>query len=112
MPPGRVLVLLSADERAVWGACENLDPAGNRRFRVTIFRNENRDVLSSELVGEATRRTLGFWRSHYGGVPCALTTEVDPSRTKRKRDPGRCFIKAGWRRLGKTKSGLIVLEAP
>ena len=26
-----------------------------------------------------------------------LTTEVDASKVKRKRDPGRCFIKAGWR---------------
>lgn len=28
VPPGRKLVLLTDDARAVWGVCENLDPAG------------------------------------------------------------------------------------
>lgn len=35
MASGRTLVLLA--DRAVWGAIENLDPAGSRRWRVSIF---------------------------------------------------------------------------
>jgi hypothetical protein len=27
-----------------------------------------------------------------------------------KRDPGRCFLKAGWRRVGTTRGGLVVLR--
>jgi hypothetical protein len=40
LPPGRRLVLLTHDRLSVWGAVENLDPAGNQRWRVTIFRRE------------------------------------------------------------------------
>ena len=40
-----------------------------------------------------------------------LQTEVDPSKTRRKRDPGRCFLRAGWRLVGERR-GLVILEAP
>lgn len=43
--------------------------------------------------------------------PAPTWTEVDPRKTRRKRDPGRCFIKAGWRVVGES-NGLVVLEAP
>lgn len=111
MPSGRVLVLLAAGGDAVWGVCENLDPVGNRRFRCTIFRNESL-VLSSVLIVEATERTYRFWRRRYHGLPSVpLTTEVDPARTLKKRDPGRCFRKAGWSDVGVVR-GLWVLQAP
>jgi hypothetical protein len=97
MPPGRVLVLLTDDGRAVWGVCENVF-RGRRRWRLTIFRNEGAG-LSSDLIREATAATLAFWRSHYGAVPDAkLSTEVDLRHVRHKRDPGRCFLRAGWRR--------------
>jgi hypothetical protein len=74
-------------------------------------------LLSSELVAEATRTTFAWWESNYGarpGVP--LTTEVDPNRTRRKRDPGRCFRRAGWTVVGPVPShqirGAIRLVAP
>lgn len=111
MASGRKLVLLTHDECAVWGAIENLDPAGNRRWRCSIFRNEGAD-LSSTLIREATERTHGYWRQHYHGLPAApLTTEVNPALVHHKRDPGRCFRKAGWSVIGE-KRGLIVLRAP
>lgn len=111
MASGRTLVMLACEAHAVWGAIENLDPAGNRRFRCSIFRNESL-ILSSVLIREATERTYAFWRRRHGGLPpVPLTTEVDPDRVLKKRDPGRCFIKAGWRRVGVAR-GLVVLEAP
>lgn len=113
MASGRVLVMLAelSGAFAVWGAIENLDPAGNRRWRCSIFRNETL-VLSSALIEEATERTYAFWLRHYSGLPAVpLTTEVDPSRVLHKRDPGRCFIKAGWRVVRHAR-GLVVLEAP
>lgn len=110
MPPGRVLVLLTADGLAVWGACENLDPAGGRRWRVTIFRNEG-PMLSSDLVRAATEKTRAHWIARYGGLPGPLETEVDPRKTRRKRDPGRCFRRAGWVVVGRRR-GLVVLRAP
>ncbi len=117
VPPGRKLVLLTDDGRAVWGVCENLDPAGALRWRVTIFRNEGGGV-SSELIVEATERTRAFWRRHYGAEPpVPLETEIDPAKVRHKRDPGRCFRKAGWRkvRIRPATHGrplVVVFEAP
>lgn len=118
MANGRVLVLLTDDARAVWGVIENLTPGGHLRWRVSIFRNEGAG-LSSDLIREATDRTRAYWRSHYGWLPpVPLTTEVDPDRTRRKRDPGRCFVRAGWTRIGVRRrhvaggGTLVVLQAP
>lgn len=110
MPPGETLVLLHEGGAglAVWGVCSNLDPAGSPRWRCTIFRNESGD-LSSLLIQEATYLTRLVWAGREPPVP--LTTEVDPRRVRRKRDPGRCFLRAGWRRVG-VRRGLVVLEAP
>lgn len=67
MSSGRTFVLLAEvdGKRAVWGAIENLDPAGGRRFRCSIFRNET-SLLSSDLVREATALTLDRWRRVFG----------------------------------------------
>lgn len=110
MANGKTLVMLTADGLAVWGAIENLDPVGNLRWRCSIFRNTG-PFRSSNL--EATARTYVYWERHYGGLPVVgLTTEVDPEKTRRKRDPGRCFLRAGWtRRPGFTRK-LVVLDAP
>ncbi len=111
-PSGRKLVLLGADELSVWAAVENLDPAGRLQWRVTIFRNEG-SLLSSTLVELATDATYAFWLRHYRELPgVPLTTEVDASKVRRKRDPGRCFIRAGWRVARRTRHGLIRLLAP
>lgn len=111
MASGRTLVLLSWDARAVWGVIENLDPAGTLRWRCSIFRNESL-VLSSVLIREATDRTYDYWRRRYGGLPrMPLRTEVDPRRVLHKRDPGRCFLRAGWHKFDEVR-GLVVLQAP
>lgn len=107
MPNGETFVLLKWGEDAVWGVCLNKDMAGNFRLRNTIFRNESQ-ILSSLLISEATSHTRNRWPV----PPCALTTEIDADRVKHKRDPGRCFIKAGWKRVGFTTKGLHLLEAP
>ena len=127
MPPGKTLVLVDALGTAVWGVCENLDPAGALRWRCTIFRverpaerphvsdrNERErggGVRSSDLIREATEITFRYWERQHGlpGIP--LTTEVDPARVRHKRDPGRCFRRAGWRFVGVVR-GLWVYEAP
>jgi hypothetical protein len=107
LPPGETLVLLTPCARAVWGVCRNLDGGGTMRWRVTMFRNEGAG-LSSDLIREATTMTQARW------PVCALplTTEVNPSKVRRKRDPGRCFRRAGWTPDGTTTSGLLRLRAP
>lgn len=111
MSSGQTLVLLTEDQRAVWGVIANLDPAGGLRWRCSIFRNEGAG-LSSDLIREATAITYRYWETRFGGRPIVpLTTEVDGSKTRRKRDPGRCFIRAGWSVID-NRRGLTILQAP
>lgn len=37
-------------------------------------------------------------------------TFVDPDKTRRKRDPGRCYRRAGFRHVGYTEGGLVALQ--
>lgn len=68
----------------------------------TLFRNEG-PHQSSELVRQADAIADFVWpdRRHY--------TFVDQEKV-RSRNPGFCFIAAGWRRCGHTKRGLLILE--
>lgn len=96
---------------ALWGVCFNLDPVGTPRWRCTIFRNESGD-RSSDLIRSATDITKDVWSCGTRKPKWVrLTTEVDPRRVRRKRDPGRCFRRAGWRDVGVVR-GLLVMEAP
>lgn len=109
-PPGEGFFAVTWCGRAAWVVVRNRF-MGVWRWRCTLFRNEGAG-LSSDLVREATARTYAWWRSRYGVLPTErLTTEVDPRKTRRKRDPGRCFVRAGWARI-ETRRGLVVLGAP
>ena len=111
-PPGRTLVLVTPCGRALWSVVENLDNAGAKQWRVTMFRNEG-EARSSALIVEATELTRRWWSERFSTPKVPLTTEVDPSRVRRKRDPGRCFLRAGWTRIGTTRDqGLVLLRAP
>ena len=67
----------------------------------TIFRNES-SVLSSKLILEAEK----FAREKWPGLK--LFTYV--SKTKvRSKNPGWCFMKAGWKLVGENKSGELRL---
>ena len=110
VPPGRCLVLLTEDATALWvtswqeftmhdwpGAWVNC-----------LFRNERPDLhLPSDLIREAIAAT----RWHFGPPPqLGMITFVDPEKTRRKRDPGRCYRRAGFSVAGETKGGLVALQ--
>lgn len=67
-----------------------------------VFRNESAH-LSSSLIRAADAIADVLWphRRHY--------TYVDIEKVA-SRNPGFCFICAGWRRCGFTKSGKLILE--
>jgi len=68
-----------------------------------VFRNES-SLLSSEMILEAERWANDRWPLE------RMYTYVDSSMIKSSH-PGYCFIKAGWRKCGKTKSRkLQILE--
>ena len=69
-----------------------------------VFRNENgQKYQSSELIRQADAIADCIWpgQRHY--------TYVDP-KSVGSRNPGFCFLVAGWRRCGITKGGLLILD--
>lgn len=109
-PPGRCLVLKTPAVDAFWITswpfAEYVKHAWAGAWVCSAFRNEG-DALSSDLIREAVAAT----RHHYG-EPHALgmVTFVDTKKTRRKRDPGRCYRRAGFKPAGYTKGGLVALQ--
>jgi hypothetical protein len=109
VPPGRCLVLRTADAGALWVTSWPLAEYVQHRWAGawvnSLFRNERRDLyLSSELIREAVAATLWRWSS-----PPALgmVSFVDAGEVLHKRDPGRCYRKAGFELDGETVGGLL-----
>jgi len=107
--PGDKLVLRTQRGDACWVWRKFVDDCIDQRtgerqqgVNCAVFRNESQH-LSSSLVRQADAIADLVWTDsrHY--------TYVDPEEVA-STNPGYCFICAGWRRCGMTKSGLIVLE--
>jgi hypothetical protein len=77
---------------------------GQTGYNCSIFRNES-TRLSSEIILEAESLAERKWGSN------RFYTYVDGRKIK-SRNPGFCFLKAGWRRIGYSKSGLLLLAKP
>jgi len=111
VPPGRNLVLLTEDATALWVTSwpkgEYVRHAWPGAWVNSLFRNEG-PHLSSELVLEAVAASCAY----FGAPPKqGMVTFVDPERTRHKRDPGRCYRKAGFVVAGETaKDGLVSLQ--
>ena len=109
-PPGRCVVFLTSAGNALrvssWPYPQYVKHAWRGAWLCSLFRNES-DVLSSTLITQAVTCTRWQW-----GDPPALgmVTFVDTTQIRHKRDPGRCFRKAGWQQVGLTKGGLVVLQ--
>lgn len=124
VPPGACLVLLTRDRSALWVSSwpkpEYVKHRWPGAWICSCFRNEG-NHLSSTLIREAVAITRRAW-----GVPpdFGFITFVDASKTIHKRDPGRCYRKAGWSYVydtpnpqkpskkvrAKTQGGLFVLQ--
>jgi hypothetical protein len=103
-------VLLTADADALWVTswpfAQYVRHAWAGAWMNSLFRNES-PALSSELIREAVAAT----KATFGDPPpLGMVTFVDASKTRRKRDPGRCYRKAGFRCVGETKGGLVALQ--
>jgi hypothetical protein len=110
VPPGRCIVLLTPDADALWTSswpyAEYVRHAWPGAWINSLFRNESAQ-LSSALIRDAVAATRDRW-----GEPPALgmLTFVDPTKTRHKRDPGRCYRRAGFRVVGETKGGFVALQ--
>jgi hypothetical protein len=110
VPPGRCVVLRTEPADAVWVTswpfAEYVRHAWAGAWVCSIFRNES-PHLSSELIREAVAATRHVWPD----VPdLGMVTFVDAGKVRPKRDPGRCYLRAGFRRAGETKGGLVALQ--
>lgn len=110
-PPGRTLSLRTLDGRAGWITSYPLEHLASHGYGdalvCTLFRNEAEELLSSGLVGEAVAASAYTYGIPTGG----FLTFVDSGKVRRKRDPGRCFRRAGFEHVGFTKDrGLVVLR--
>ena len=100
--PGEKVVLRTDQADAMWVWRKFIDDSGQTGINCAVFRNES-SIRSSDLVRQADEIADCLWPDsrHY--------TYVDAKKIRSK-NPGYCFLAAGWRRCGMTKSGLVVLE--
>jgi hypothetical protein len=102
--PGEKVVLRTKSADAVWVWRNFIDDSGQQGINCAVFRNEGR-LRSSDLIRQADAIADCLWPDsrHYTYVNTAKVASTNP---------GFCFLKAGWRRCGMTKSGLLILEKP
>lgn len=129
-PPGRCLVLRHPSPAfwiTSWPFAEYVRHAWAGAWVCSAFRNEG-IALSSALILTALTATAWKWpkppevpalritrrpdRSDITPIRIAMVTFVDEDKTKAKRDPGRCFRRAGFVDIGRTKGGLVALGLP
>lgn len=111
VPPGRCVVLLSRGKNALWVSSWPFTEFTKHQWAgawvCSCFRNES-EVLSSTLITEAVAATRSVWGEP---PPLGMITFVDASKVRHKRDPGRCYLRAGWKRVGETKMrGLLAFQ--
>ena len=106
MPPGETVVLLTLDERAVWGWWRPHPASGIKAMNgldgwtCTIFRNESA-ARSSDLILAAEKflLDLGITVGKDGFITYVWDKKV------RSTNPGYCFKKAGWKVCGRSVDG-------
>lgn len=103
--PGEKLVLLTPELDAlfVWRQFIDQCQPPQTGINCAVFRNEG-SRRSSDLILEAENMAGLRWSE-----PGRFYTYVN-SRRVRSTNPGYCFLAAGWRRCGRTRGGLHILE--
>jgi hypothetical protein len=102
--PGERIVLRTKEGDAMFVWRKFIDDSGQQGINCAVFRNESAHQ-SSELIRQADRIADCVWPDsrHY--------TYVNPEAVA-SRNPGFCFIAAGWKRIAlrTKKRGLMILH--
>lgn len=110
VPPGRCVVYLTEDAGAVWVTswpiARYVKHAWAGAMVNSLFRREV-GPLASDLIVAACAATRAHWPDL---PPLGIISFVDPAKTRRKRDPGRCYRRAGWTHVGHTAAGLLAFQ--
>ena len=75
---------------------------GQEGYNCVLFRNES-ERLASDIILEAEAMVVATWG------PGRAYTYVDAIKIQSS-NPGYCYLKAGWMRIGISKSGKVLLE--
>jgi hypothetical protein len=110
--PGACLCFRTVEGGAIWSTsapiAEYVQHAWAGAWENSTFRNERPDLyLSSDLIREGIAVTLHYWPDP---PELGMVTMVDASKTRTKRDPGRCYRRAGFEHVGFTQGGLWVFQ--
>ena len=108
VPPGRCLVLIRPGALWVtsWPLAEFTQHAWAGAWVNSLFRREA-GPMASVLIREAVAITRWYWPAI---PPLGMVTFVDHSKVRRKRDPGRCYRRAGFHHVGFTEGGLWAFQ--
>lgn len=104
--PGEKTVLITEDAKAlfVWRKFISMDK--QEGVNNAVFRNEGTAAgKAKDLILAANEIAWQRWPGQ------RLYTYVDASQVRTKKDPGHCFIMAGYRQCGVSKGGLLIFEA-
>jgi hypothetical protein len=109
-PPGRCLVFKTKPVDAFWITswpfAEYVKHEWAGAWVCSAFRNEG-TTLSSDLIRQAIAATKWVFRPP---PDLGMITFVDPTKVRRKRDFGRCYLRAGFTNVGHTQGGLVALQ--
>lgn len=104
--PGERMILITPDALAllIWRKFFSLDHQPG--VSCACFRNEGSPAgKSSDLIRAGMEIAWERWPNEQ-----RLYTYINTKQVRHKRDPGRCFLRAGWKHAGVTKGGLLILE--
>ena len=117
VPPGRCLVLLTADRSALWVTSwpfpQYVKHAWKGAWVNSMFRREGSAYLASDIIRLAIAHTRAEWPDV---PPLGMVTFIDPTKVRTGRSHraehaiGKCYRKAGFRHVGFTKGGLWVFQ--
>lgn len=111
VPPGRCVVLLHEAPAlwvTSWPFAEYVKHDWPGAWVNSCFRKEG-PGLASDMIRDAVAVTRWKWPE----VPeIGMVSFVDGSKVRHKRDPGRCFRKAGFHLDGFTRKGLYAYVMP
>lgn len=124
VPPGRCMVLRHDDD-ALWVTsfpiADYVQHAWAGAWMNSLFRNETSfpdstspPALSSDIIREAVAITISYtletpsWNQEIPTL--GMVSFVDPGKIRHKRDPGRCYTKAGFSHVGYTRKGLYAFQ--
>jgi hypothetical protein len=109
VPPGRCMVLWQPHAFWVtsWPLAEYVKHAWPGAWINSAFRREtNCPGIASEMIRQAIAHTRSIWEA----PPLGMVTFVDAEKVRSKRDPGYCYLMAGFKLVGETKGGLLTFQ--